>query len=380
MSDRCQIPNCIEKIFAASHCSVAYVGGSLTVGVGASNTAEASWRALFVQYLYQRYHPKYHCQVSEIMGAIGACESYVGTFMLPRNVLPANPDLAFIEFCVNDRGAPDKDLVIKGMEGIVRQLLAAKNSCDVIILGAGCRPGTDPKGPGGSVDHAIHRKVAEHYDIPFIDVQGYMYRRLEERGQTWDAVSIEFEENDAYHLNDYGQQLWFESMRDCFEEHVQHFQRGDRKARRAPLPAPMISDELQFVELFDPAKEQPCIKLEGKWEKKPHGMVPWYFDSLLVGQPGAKMTFEFKGTAVAVWGLMYNNGLKVNALLDGEKTSGPYLRHFIEFGKGFVVAHGLPNKTHVLELTVAEASERHNKLQNPTAQIGYLTIACPPQA
>jgi len=74
---------------------------------------------------------------------------------------------------------------------------------------------------------------------------------------------------------------------------------------------------------------------------------------------------------------MYNNGLKVNAVIDGEKASGPYLRHFIEFGKGFVLAHGLPNREHLVELTVDEPSERHNKLENPRAQVAYLAIARP---
>ncbi len=102
MSAACQIPHAVEKILAASHCGCAYIGGSLTVGVGASNVATRSWRALFTRHLYRAYHPIYQCQVSEIMGAVGAMESPVAAFTLTRNVLPCHPDLAFIEFCVND--------------------------------------------------------------------------------------------------------------------------------------------------------------------------------------------------------------------------------------------------------------------------------------
>ena len=111
-----------------------------------------------------------------------------------------------------------------------------------------------------------------------------------------------------------------------------------------------------------------CIQFQyflEEWEPKDWGHIPWYFDNLLVGKPGAKLTLKFKGTAVAVFGLMYNNGLKCEAVLDGKELSGPYLRHFIEFGKGLVLAHGLPNQEHVLQLTVAEPSKRHNKLDNP---------------
>ncbi len=379
MSEKCLIPRCIEKIFSASHCNVAYVGGSLTVGVGASDVTETSWRRLFTKYLYQEYHPKYHCQVSEIMGAIGASESYASVFMLPRNVIPHKPDLAFVEFCVNDSGAPDKDLVLKGMEGIVRQLKSTDANCDVVLLGTGARPGSNRKTKDGSVDQSLHRQVAEHYELPFIDMQSYLLETLEERGETWDDVALDFEEDDAHHLNDYGQRISFRAMREGFEKQVELFCDGQRKDPDAPLPEPLVSDELQHIEMYNPSKKRTDIELEGEWDQKPAELVPWYFDDLLVGSSGAKMRLTFEGTACAVWGLMYNNGLKVQARLDGEKVRGPYLRHFIEFGKGAVLAHGLPNEEHELELKVDTASKRHNKLEAPSAQIAYITVANPPK-
>jgi len=366
MAPQCRIPNAVEKILAASHCNVAYIGGSLTVGVGASNTAETSWRALFTQYLYQTYHPRYHCQISEIMGAIGACESYVAAFTLGRNVLPALPDLALVEFCVNDQSAPDKPLVRKGMEGIVRQLRSARNTCDVMILGMGQRD--------RPADDAIHREVAEHYGLPFVDVHSYLVTELGRRGQTWDDITIEFEQNDPHHLNDYGQQLCFEAIRECFEEQLERFQAGHRRPRRF-LPEPMLSDELEFARLIDPARPTPDLTLSGEWAPAPPGRVPWYFDHLTVGPPGAELTFEFDGTAVAVFGLMYNNGLTLQAELDGRPVRDAYLRFFIEFGKGFVLAHGLEGGRHVLRLTVSPPSRRHNKLESPAAAIGYLGVA-----
>jgi lysophospholipase L1-like esterase len=380
MADYCQIPNAVEKVFAASHCSVAYIGGSLTTAAGASNTAETSWRALFTQYLYREYHTRYQCQVSEVMGGLGASESYPAAFTLVRNVLPNNPDLAMVEFCVNDRVAPDKELVLKGMEGLVRQLMCAAHRCDVMIVGAGCRPGSNPKGPDGCIDQSLHRQVAVHYDLPFVDVQGYIHRTLAERGQTWDDVSIEFAQGDDLHLNDYGNRLWFEALRESFEEQVGLFQAGKRKERKAPVPAPIFSDEFQHVEIIDPARKHPAVVLEGPWQRKPDGYVPWYFDHLLMGRPGARLTLTFTGSAVCVWGLMYNNGLKLNGELDGEKIAGPYFRHTIEFGKGMVLAHGLPHARHVLVLTVGEPNKKHNKQPDPTVQIGYLGIARRPEA
>ncbi|MFW6457091.1 MAG: hypothetical protein ACOC0A_02245, partial [Planctomycetota bacterium] len=128
-----------------------------------------------------------------------------------------------------------------------------------------------------------------------------------------------------------------------------------------------------------PCKKKTDVELKGEWHHKPDALVPWYFDNLLVGSPGARLRFTFECTACAVWGLMYNNGLKVQATLDGEKVRGPYFRHFIEFGKGAVLAHGLSNERHELELEVKAASQRHNKLDAPSAQIAYITVASPPK-
>jgi hypothetical protein len=159
---------------------------------------------------------------------------------------------------------------------------------------------------------------------------------------------------------------------------VRLFQVGRRRPRRTGLPDPMVSDELEFVKLVDPAKPGKSIVLEGDWKVKEGPQIPWYFDNLLMGKPGARLTFTFEGTAVALFGLMYNNGLKVEAELDGQPIAGCYLRHFIEFGKGTMLAHGLPSGKHELKLVVGEASRRHNKLNNPTAQIAFLGIAQKP--
>lgn len=371
MPDHCQIPRAIEKILAASHCGVAYMGGSLTVGVGATDVSKTSWRALFSQYLYRDYHPKYHCQVTEIMGGIGACESPAAAFTLERNVMPSNPDLAFVEFCVNDRGIPDKNLIAKGIEGIVRQLVCAKPRCDVILLGSASREGT--------IDHSVHRRVAEHYDIPFIDLQGTMFAKLKERGQCWDDAAIDFEVNDPWHMNDYGNRLCFEAMKEGFEEQLALFQAGKRQDRQAPIPAPLTSDEFQFTKLIDPSTKHRDVVLTGEWETKSKTLIPWYFDNVLMGKPGSTVTLKFKGTAVAAFGLMYHNGLKLEAVLDGKEIPGFYVRHFIEFGKGLILAHGLPPGEHELKLTVEQPSKRHNKLENPVAQLAFLGIAAKPE-
>jgi lysophospholipase L1-like esterase len=369
----CHIPHALEHIRAASYCNVAFIGGSLTTAAGAGDTTTTSWRRLFMRHLYERGHAVYHCQLSEIMGGLGAMESYGAVFTLQRNVIPFAPSLVFVEFAVNDRVAPTPDLIYAGMEGIVRQLKTGKREVDVVLIGAGCRPGTGPA--DGLIDHSIHRRVAEHYGLAFVDVQDYMHRTLEQRGQTWDDVSITFEDGDDLHLNDYGNQIWFDALRNWFDEETRAYDKSPGTPVDEALPPPLESAAFAATEAVNPARRNKRIQLEGGWEKKDRGVVPWYFDDLLVGRPGDKLTFTFTGTAIGALSLVYPNGLKMEATLDGEDVPGPYTNFMMEFGKFFMIAHGLENTEHVLELTVAEPMSRKNKLPDPTAEIGYLCVA-----
>lgn len=372
MKEKCQIFNTIERIRAASYCNIGFTGGSLTAPAGVGNSAVTSWRRLFVRYIYEKFHRVYHCQPSEVNGAIGAMESFGAVFMLERNILPNLPVMVFVEFAVNDRGCPDKNLVRKGMEGIIRQLRSCPTHPDVVIVGAAVRPGTDMN-TGDQVDLSVHREVADYYGAPFVDVQDYILKTLKARGQKWDDVAIVFETNDNCHLNDYGNLLWFEALREWFEKQWQLFDLDPCAKPSLALPAPIVSDEFQYTKLVNPAKPNPLIKLEGRWIKRDFG--PWYLDDILVGRPGDKLTYTFTGRAIGAICLIHCNGLKIEARLDGQEVAGPYTNFGIEFGKFFMLKHGMENREHVLELTVAQPQKRQNKLEDPTGQIGYLCVA-----
>lgn len=378
MNNKCQIFNTIERIRSASYCNIGFVGGSLTAAAGVGDSSVTSWRRLFVRHIYERFHPVYHCQPSEVMGGIGAVESYGAVFTLSRNILPNLPVLVFLEFCVNDRGCPDKALVKKGVEGAIRQIKSCQTHPDVVLLGAGNRPGTDPI-TGDLVDHSLHRELADYYGLSFIDVQAHLLKTLKERGQTWNDISIAFEKGDNYHLNDYGNYLWFDALRAWFDEQWKLYDLNPAAKPANTLPPPHASDEFQYTSLVDPTKRNKNLTWEGSWAKKTDGCVPWYFDNILTGRPGDKLKLVFSGTAIGMACLVHCNGLKIEAKLDGKDVAGPFTNFPIEFGKFYMLEHGLPNQEHVLELEVDQPMKKHNKLEDPNAQIGYFLVAQGPQ-
>ena len=372
----CQVPRMIAQLLTGGACGVGYLGGSVTQARGASDTAETSWRALFQKYLYQRFERKYYCHLSQVYSGMGGCSSPIGAFMVGRNLLAAEPALVFVEFCINDSHVLDKTLVAKGVEGIIRQLLTAKKRCEVVLLGVGCSgEASAADGSAGTVPQELHREIASHYDVLFIDMQDYLKRYLEEHGLEWDDVMSLVEGPDVYHVNDLGNQIYCEALQEAFEEQFTLYNEHGEDRGVADICVPLVSDELQFVKLLDPARKNNSLTCEGDWARRPQGTYPWYMDNVMMGAPGAKMRLQFDGTAVMIWCMLYYNGLKVDAVLDGEELAGPYLLYPTEAGRGFVLAHGLAQGSHTLALTVAAPSKRHNKWPNPTAQVGGIGIA-----
>jgi hypothetical protein len=369
MAEKCAISKTIYTMKAGWYSQFAFAGGSLTVAIGASNTANTSWRRLFMRHIRDRYLPVYHFQTAEVMAAIGALRSPGMVFMLQRLVFPHSPVIVFVEECYNDTTVPDKDLVRKSVEGIIRQIRCDQRHADIVLLGAGCRPGTGD-GKDGLVDHSLHRAIADHYGVPFVDLQEHVMKTLQARGQKWEDIAF-----DNCHLNDYGQQIWYECIRDWFDKQASLYEAEPGKHEPVELPPPLYSDEFQYTRLINATKQNPKLELHGSWSKDGGEAVPWYFENVLIGHPGDTLKFAFTGTAVGLFCLTYNNGLKIETVVDGRAVPGPFTNYVVEYGTYHPLAHGMDYGEHVAQMTVGKPLKTKNRLEEPTARIAYLAVA-----
>lgn len=363
-------PKTISKIKSGWWAPVAFVGGSLTVGTGSSNTSTNSWRRLFVRYLHDRYERTYNCRIGDCVMAIGAMSSHAMSFILPKYLPRKKPFLVFLEHAVNDNGQPNQDLIRTGIEGMIRQARSYDSDPDIVLLRAATRPDceVDTK---TQATFEMHKEVAAHYGAACIDVNAYIQRTLASRGQNWDTVGV-----DNFHMNDYGNRLWFECLREWFEEQVRIYEENPVNTIDREMPEPLYSDEFQYTKLTSPAKKSKAVELEGDWRPgTEEGVsVPWWMDSVLVGRPGAKLTFTFTGTAIAAVPMQHPNGLKLEAVLDGKEIAGPYTNWVADFGRTMLLEQGMENTEHVLELTVGTPLRGKN-LDDPTVRLAYLGVS-----
>ncbi len=144
----------IKKAQNGEQVKVAYLGGSITEGVGLTDTC----------YAYRSY--KYFADtfgtgsnVEYINKGLSGTSSAVGLIRAQYDILNDKPDVIFIEFSVNDH---PEELYKKSFEGLVKQCLSQENNPAVIILINRSRSGYSMK--------EQMAEVGKNYNVPVLSM------------------------------------------------------------------------------------------------------------------------------------------------------------------------------------------------------------------
>ncbi|MBR6618666.1 MAG: family 43 glycosylhydrolase [Oscillospiraceae bacterium] len=144
----------VAKAQSGEKTTVAYIGGSITEGVGAADTCYAK-RSF--DYFSKTFGTG--SNVSYINAGMSGTSSAVGLMRAQRDILNANPDVIFIEFSVNDHPG---DTYTKSFEGLVKKCLMQENEPAVIII--------INRSKGGYSMQDQMSKVGKNYNVPIISM------------------------------------------------------------------------------------------------------------------------------------------------------------------------------------------------------------------
>lgn len=189
--------------------NVAYLGGSITNGSGASDKDVTSWRGLVGKYitetvkemnpgvavenrvLYPMNHDEYDAEptngilIKNINAAFGATASYFGIHRVYEDVGLDNapPDVVFLEFTFNDAGAGDSisrtykdengnEVIAPAVEyeAIIRQIYKYAPDCEIIALFTTGSAYLNRINHEGYPILSAERAVLRHYNIPYLYV------------------------------------------------------------------------------------------------------------------------------------------------------------------------------------------------------------------
>lgn len=183
--DRASLDNTYVRLTKDKALTVAYIGGSVTVGAGASNASLTSWRALTRDWFKENYPD---AEITEVNAGIGGTGSRLAAYRVAADVLAHDPDLVFVEFAINDayfaeapKSASDttannEGTTAKYYESLIRQIRETLPNADIIALF------TTDKGQSKSVmfkQAEVQNEIAAHYGITSIDMGRYLQNTVD---------------------------------------------------------------------------------------------------------------------------------------------------------------------------------------------------------
>ena len=337
---------------AGKHVRIAYLGGSIT--------AQGGWRPLTLAWFRKQYPD---AKIDEINAAIGGTGSDLGVFRLAHDVLRHKPDLLFVEFAVNDGGAPP-DRIHRAMEGIVRQTLANDPSTDICYVYTLTQHMLKDL-QGGKYPRAASamEALADHYRIPSIHM-GLHVARLEKAGTlVFKAAKpktdperkalegkVLFSADGVHPYTDSGHRLYLDAVVRAMEK----IKLAGKPVPRT-VPAPLVADNWERARLI-PLSD---VSLAGGWEKltDSHTLVRRFGKRLgslwKTNRAGATISLRFKGTMVGVYDLLGPDCGQVIVRLDDQpQRIRPRFDGYCSYHRlsKLTVAAGLPDAPHTLVL------------------------------
>ena len=181
---------------AGEKTTVAYIGGSITEGVG-TNAATC-----YARLSYEFFRDTYGTgdNVEYVNAGLSGTPSNLGVLRLQRDVLDYTPDIVFVEFAVNDS---QDDIAKESYESLVRTVLEQDNAPAAVLL-------FNTTATGYTAQKHM-KEIGEYYDLPMISAADALTVEFDEGRLTWKDYS-----NDQSHPNTVGHELLCEFIANMY--------------------------------------------------------------------------------------------------------------------------------------------------------------------
>lgn len=366
VQERGGLPHAFAKLKTGKPVTIAYFGGSITAGAGASDGEKTSYRALVGQW-FKAAFPK--AAVTNLDAAIGGTGSDLGAFRLDRDVLGHHPDLVFVEFAVNDNGTPEP-MVTRAMEGIVRQIRRTEPSADIcFVYTFAVEMLPEIKGSGLTKTMRVHEAIAAHYGISSVNMALPAAQKLLDNTLTTQEFS-----KDGVHPTDTGYQIYADTLIAFLETQRTH----KHSLRPDALPAPLRPDSLEHACMTSPDAMTPYGTGWSVDMRNPTGSFP---QLLVSNTPGAVQTVSFAGPILAMFYVLGPDTGAFDYQIDG--GTWQTLDPFDVFAKGYARSHyrlladGLSDTSHTVTFKIR--AEHNADSKGAWTRIGYL-LTNPPHS
>lgn len=258
--------------------TVGFIGGSITDGRPGHN-----WPEPVARWLVETY-PQARIAVEN--AGIGATGSDLAAFRAKRDLIDTGCDLVFVEFAVNDNDTPTERRN-KTREGLLRQLLADGRR-DVVLVYTYCQEMYDDMmAEGVPPSIAEFEALAEHYGLSSVWMGRHALDEVKLGRLRWEEWLP-----DGLHPTHRGSLSYGDSVIGFLRQALAL----GTDAAAASLPAPLHAGHWQHVR-FVPFED---MRTEGPWMIRRWVNLQWIDRALTTAAVGAKLSFAFEGTTLAL--------------------------------------------------------------------------------
>lgn len=346
------LSNTYYKLTKEHELNVAYFGGSITAGYGASSDTTC-WRGLTNAYLKERFPD---AKINAFNAAIGGTGTAYGIHRVVRDLRleseTERPDLVFIEFGVNDRlDGLDKATAKANMEYIIRTIYEYNPNADIVVVLTTAMDLYNWYSNDHWPQAKAHDEIASEYGLPFVKVGPMLWDYMNQEIKNQEIASDKQNDfrkiylPDGVHPSDAGYAKYAEYMREFLDGILDTKIAPPKSLKTSYMPenpSNVLPDNPYSANFAgQEAVAGTAISEEG------------YLTS---STAGTSFTVTFEGTDLKMWHFSGPASGDIIVSVDGGAETTIELYRGSGNNKIFTLAEGLENTTHTVKITLTTSA------------------------
>lgn len=240
MGDTGRVGRAIRRAQDGENVTIAYIGGSITQGAGATPINSECYAYKSWQNFAKRFGRGDN--VRFVKAGVGGTPSELGMIRFERDVLrngSVTPDIVVVEFAVNDEGDETKG---NCYESLVRKILTLPNKPAVVLL-------FSVFADDWNLQDRL-KVVGERYRLPMISVLDAVTPQFRCKPGEGRVISKNQFFYDMFHPTNAGHTIMADCLTSFFEQAAESKDAGEAFLKDG-LPEPVIGSDFERVKLLD---------------------------------------------------------------------------------------------------------------------------------
>lgn len=298
-----RIKQAFKKAKNGNKITIAFIGGSITEGTGASSSN--CFSALVAKWFENIFGKN---NINYINAGIGTAGSLFGVHRAEADVISHNPDIVFVDFAVNDKGK-DPELESATFDAFIQKIYNSASKPAVVSVAMA----TEQKINAQSEEATICKK----YNIPMLSFSNYIHANIMSGKFQWKDIAT-----DNVHPNKVGHKIISELIIYYLEKVYSEIDKSDSPLADK-ITEPCIPESSRFVSAkrLNPTEINPISNNGFSVNNTAYQYTKGYWESTI---PNSEISFTVKtNTLTLFFAKLPADGGKFELYIDGQ-LNGEY--------------------------------------------------------